>query len=997
MAKHFLFPLTFLLISWSSIHASLDPPLDSLLATSSPDTSLSVIVVMKERVDLGRMKRSYDRAGTNFRDRHLQTILALKEKATGSQRDFIAFLNDSMKGGGIHDFRSFWIDNAVFVTASPSVILDCSKRDDVDTIFLNDVITLPLPVTKSVAPMSSQGFEPNLGIIGADALWQMGHTGKDVLVCTFDSGVDVNHPALSSKWRGGKGFPLSECWFDPYNHTNTPVDDNVAGSTTHGTGVMSIILGSEGADTVGVAPGAMWIAANAFESDNSGTQVTTTGVLLECFEWAADPDGDPMTIEDVPRVINNSWGTNLTYGRGSCESSLYGAIDAVEVMGAAVFFSQGNTGPGPFTTASPASRIASPVNAFAVGAVTESLDIASFSSRGPSTCDSSTVKPEVVAPGNEIRMARGTVVGGGYHSMSGTSFSTPHASGAAALLLGVNPSLTGDQVKYAILNSARDLGDSGEDNSFGTGLIDLPAALSLIGSPSEPFISVVDIAYRDNSNNAPDPGETVNLVLTLSNSGTSVNSLQALLTTEHPYVYITQPTASYGDLAGGEEASNTGSPFTIDFGNDVTDGERVPFFLVITWSGGGSDTLAFTSVIGTVPAGSYGNHDIGNVTFTITNFGQYGYYNGASAIGEGFRFPGSGTNWLFHGAFLAAASSSRVSDGTDGGESDWRVLPGGNLTFTTAGEVADQEGYAAFHDGGADSPMDLHILQRSFAYSDNVNNDYVILVYFVINSNPADSLTNLYTGLYFDWDLDGSSFDRNYVDWLPENSLGYMWGESFDEYVGVSLLSHTPTSYRAIDNPAYVYNGFSETSKYNFLTGGFNVTRGGTLNDWSQMLSVGPFTIEPLDTMSVVFAVLGGGNFADLRTNAISAQAKYEEIKDLLPLTVVPPTPPSIIGELSLSQNFPNPFLPSENGHTTISYRVSATPDSATQIPVTLKVYDLRGRLVKVLVNDNLPPDDYFVQWNGRDDREASLPSGIYLYRLKQGAIEVTRKLVLIH
>ena len=725
MAKYFLFSLAPLLLSWTTLHSSLDPPLEALLDGSSPDTTMSVIIVMKERTDLDGMKRSFESSKADFRARHLQTIMALKEKATTSQRGLIAFLNGSVKEKRVRDYRSFWIVNAVLVTATPSAISDCSKRGDVDKIFLDDMITLPPPVAQSSSPPLSEGFEPNIGIIGADSLWHMGYTGSGVLVCTLDSGVDADHPALSSKWRGSKGFPSSECWFDPYNHSNTPVDDNVAGSTTHGTGVMSIVLGSDEADTVGVAPGAMWIAANAFEADNAGAQVTTTGVLLECFEWAADPDGDPSTVEDVPRVINNSWGTNLTNGGGICENSLYDAIDAVETMGAAVFFSVGNTGPFAYTTASPASRVASPVNAFAVGAVTNSLEIASFSSRGPSTCDSSTVKPEVVAPGNDIRMARGTNVGGGYHSMSGTSFSTPHASGAAALLLGINPSLTGDDVKYALLNSARDLGEPGDDNSFGTGVIDLPAALDLIGSPSGPSISIVDIDYRDNADNAPDPGETVNLVLTLRNAGTSVSGLQAFLETGHSYVSIDQATASYGDLAEGGEARNEGTPFVVEFGEEMPDGESVSFSLVLSWSGAGTDTLRFSSVVGTVPGGGSGEHDIGNVTFTVTNFGQYGYYNGANTVGEGFRFPGNGTNWLFHGAFLAATGPSRVSDGTDGGESDWRVLPGGNLTFTTAGEVADQEGYAALYAGVEDNQVGRHVIQRSRVYAADVHHHYV--------------------------------------------------------------------------------------------------------------------------------------------------------------------------------------------------------------------------------------------------------------------------------
>ena len=135
--------------------------------------------------------------------------------------------------------------------------------------------------------------------------------------------------------------------------------------------------------------------------------------------------------------------------------------------------------------------------------------------------------------------------------------------------------------------------------------------------------------------------------------------------------------------------------------------------------------------------------------------------------------------------------------------------------------------------------------------------------------------------------------------------------------------------------------------------------------------------------------------------NAVSAQAKYEEIKDLLHLVIIPPPPP-MPGGSTLSQNYPNPFVPSEAGHTTIRYTVSSATDSLSGIPVTIRIYDIRGRLVKDF-RDDLVPDspqpqgEYKLEWNGEDDLGNFLPSGIYLYRLEMGDFEITRKLVLIN
>ncbi len=91
----------------------------------------------------------------------------------------------------------------------------------------------------------------------------------------------------------------------------------------------------------------------------------------------------------------------------------------------------------------------------------------------------------------------------------------------------------------------------------------------------------------------------------------------------------------------------------------------------------------------------------------------------------------------------------------------------------------------------------------------------------------------------------------------------------------------------------------------------------------------------------------------------------------------------------SLAQNVPNPFNPS----TTISYRV---PEEMGAPQVELKVYNLRGALVRTLVDRIHTPGMYSVEWNGRDGGGRELPSGIYFYRLKAGSTAINRKMVLI-
>jgi len=93
-----------------------------------------------------------------------------------------------------------------------------------------------------------------------------------------------------------------------------------------------------------------------------------------------------------------------------------------------------------------------------------------------------------------------------------------------------------------------------------------------------------------------------------------------------------------------------------------------------------------------------------------------------------------------------------------------------------------------------------------------------------------------------------------------------------------------------------------------------------------------------------------------------------------------------------LEQNYPNPF----NAGTVISYQLSVISNQKTQ-RVTLKVYDVRGREVRTLVDEPQSAGIHRIGWDGRDEGGGELPSGVYFYRLQVGdAIVAMRKAVLV-
>ena len=94
-------------------------------------------------------------------------------------------------------------------------------------------------------------------------------------------------------------------------------------------------------------------------------------------------------------------------------------------------------------------------------------------------------------------------------------------------------------------------------------------------------------------------------------------------------------------------------------------------------------------------------------------------------------------------------------------------------------------------------------------------------------------------------------------------------------------------------------------------------------------------------------------------------------------------------GSFWLAQNSPNPFNPT----TFITYSVPG-PDPVTRL--TIKIYSLRGQLVRTLVDCSRQPGTYAVQWNGRSDDGKDLPSGVYFYRMNAPGTSITRKMVLL-
>jgi subtilisin family serine protease len=1011
----FITLLMFFLFNPSSLFGgNISPDLELRLSKSKGDEFQSCLLVMKSQTNIAQLNYRLNLQSATRKERHKEILSLLKSEASSSQFEIINYLQERSRQGSVKEFKTFWITNSIFLTATKDEIKSLASRDDVETIYDNYPITLIEPVSLEKSSNNQAEKERCFSAIGVREAWRMGYNGKGRLVCSFDTGVDGDHEALSSNWRGNNGGLVSASWFGPYG-SDFPKDKK-----GHGTHTMGIMVGVSENDTIGVAFGAQWISAAVIDQGAGISQ--TISDILAAFEWAIDPDGNPETINDVPDVISNSWGIPPGL-KPACDQTFWSAIDNVENAGIVVIFAAGNEGPNPSTLRTPADRISSPLNCFSVGAIDANsfgYPVASFSSRGPSGCDGQTIKPEVCAPGVKIFSC---YPNDQYRLISGTSMAAPFVAGAVAILRQYNPDATVDEIKQALLESASDLGPPGEDDSYGMGLINIKRALELLPKPNSPNLYLKN--FFVGGGDLPQPGDRANIIVNLKNTGKNVQDVCAILSTCDSLTQITSDSVYFGEIAKGEEISNLTSPFQVSFNDNMPQGRKVNFLLNII----GDDPeysceLESSITVGSLPPNSIGNHDVGNFVFSISNFGQYGLGDNTfnPLGGEGFIYPKNGDNLLYEASFLIGRSSNQVSDEARRGDGktpdqDFEVLPGGELILNTPGTVSDQDGFCMFSDLRAEAPLGLKIVQKSFSYADPENDDYLILKYIIhnINQQPVE---DFYAGLFFDWDIPLSSPDDDRIGFDSTLSLYYQYDSTTNLYLSLVPLGVNPEgaltgspfiSTTPIDNSLWLYDGFTDEEKYLFLSGQIAFDSDGEAKDWSQIASCGPFSLASQESIVVAFAVVGGEGKDQFQANVHSAKEKYRcittNIEDDEDDNQLPE-------DFCLDQNYPNPFNPS----TTIEFELRVEskelgiPHPAKRIDkffirrieelsaifTSLKIYNIRGELVKTLFEGNLPTGRHKVIWDGKDEKGVGVSSGVYLYRLKTGQGTITRKMILL-
>ncbi len=363
--------------------------------------------------------------------------------------------------------ESRWL-NAVSVNASAKQVkqiaaLPMVKKVDLVARFMRPELPLG-EITEPQIKSSNRwsiDYGSNLAAMeqaNVPAVHEMGITGEGVLIGMLDSGFHTSHEALI-------GIPVLATYDfvnDDENVDNEEGDPSTA--KDHGTMTMSTAMGNMPGHLVAPAFGASAVLAK--------TEDVAEEVPIEEDQWVA---GLEWVESHGVDIVSSSLGYLDWYEFADMDGATAVTTIAADLAvgrGIVVINSAGNER-GAF------NHIIAPADGdsvIAVGAVTSSGDITSFSSPGPSY--DGRIKPDVSALGSNNYCADPND-DSGYRSASGTSFSCPLTSGVAALILSRAPGLTPMQVREALRETASHA--ASPNNDFGWGIIDAYAAVNYFG------------------------------------------------------------------------------------------------------------------------------------------------------------------------------------------------------------------------------------------------------------------------------------------------------------------------------------------------------------------------------------------------------------------------------------------------------------------------------------------------------------------------------------
>ena len=562
--KRLVFVLTFALMLCKICFSQdvIDPILQNVMNEKSEEM-IRINIIFKSQINHNILKGVSD----NIADKEVRRnrlVDELKLFSEEKQRDVMSILEAEKRNNNVSNIRSHWISNTISCNAKRDAIYLLSKHHDIELIGYDEMKYMACDGTDIIDDKSiyeESEITENVTMVKADKVWELGYTGKGVLVAIVDSGVNYNHVDLADHlWDGGASYP-----HHGYNVIND--NDDTMDRYGHGTHCAGTICGdgSSGVYT-GIAPDATLMCIKAI--DDYG--YATTSSFNAGMEFAIEHQADVISLS---LGVMNASASDKTLMRNTCVNALQLGIVAAVAVGNDAYMMMApipNNVRTPGNCPPPWLHPDQEINAgelscvVAVGAIDFNENIYENGSQGPVTWTDTQfgdypynpniglIRPDVCAPGVTVKSAN-YYDNTGHHLRSGTSMATPCVAGVMALMLEKEKTLTPAEICMTLETTAKKLSET-KSNSTGTGLIDAYEAVINIRKGNLSFNGIAINDKEDNNDGNLNAGENVKMSLNfINNSNETYNNIKAVVSCSSEFVTFTDSEAIIENLAANEE------------------------------------------------------------------------------------------------------------------------------------------------------------------------------------------------------------------------------------------------------------------------------------------------------------------------------------------------------------------------------------------------------------------------------------------------------------
>lgn len=763
-------------------------------------------------------------------------------------------------------------NNKGFPLTDLSRIYECTYQSDlpidiaINMLLSTGIVEYAQP-RYLIHPMSTVPNDPfhtnqyQLNVMKMFDAWDYEKGDSTIVVGIADWGVELTHPDLADNIFYNVEDPIdgidndNDGYLDNYYGWDMGSNDNnPTGLSIHGTYVSgcSSATTDNGTGVSGIGFRCKFIHIKIADDNNNGTKG------YESIVYAADHGC---------RVINCSWGSVFYQGSFGQDIINYATFNRNSLVVAAC----GNANNQLLYYPASYDHVLSVAG-------TNSTDLKwSGSSYG--------YKVDLCAPGQDVWT---TANNGTYNYSSGTSFSSPLVAGAAALLWSHFPDYDPLQITGQ-LKATCDVIDTMTGNLsysglLGTGRVNMARALT---DTTTPYVEMLNMVFEDaDQDQFFESNDTIQLIGDFYNFLAATSpGFTATLYSLTPYLTIIDSAVTPGVIAPSSSVSNATNPFSFLLASDVPASQILYLKLVLADTG-----ISFNQYFSITANNDYLTIDTNQIGITITSKGAIGYNSGYSTQGIGITY-NSTRSLISSAGFMVGVSPTKVSDAVIGfdGYVDQDFLSTDQVRKIQG--IADYTAEGTFNDSlSGEGKMHLSIRHTTMAWNQPGREKFIILSY-VLENYGTETLTDLYAGIYLDWDLDDNM--KNTATWDNQRKLGLVNPFEGGTYAGLQLLYGNGVFHYAFDNDGLngsikLTDGFTGLEKY--LTLKSNRTNAGSFapgNDVSHMVSSGPYTLLPGDTAKIVFAILAGDYLTDIQNSADEALLTFNSLSSIRPLVQI--------------------------------------------------------------------------------------------------------------